>query len=108
MSMGDSASLSFLDFLRHTFHYYMGPSPFTDKQMAKAMLEAVIPLRVSDDILEGSPESQLNIEEKKDYVDRFFIAVRKAVFDSKNGHTDTSRRQQDSSTSTHLKSFSTS
>ena len=53
----------------------MGPSPFTDKQMAKAMLEAVFPLRVSDDIQEGSPESQLNVEEKKDYLDRFFIAV---------------------------------
>ena len=46
-------------------HYYMGPSPFTDKRLAKAMLEAVFPIRVSDDIQEGSPESQLNFEEKK-------------------------------------------
>lgn len=73
--MGDSASLSFLDFLRHTFLYYMGPSPFTDKERAKAMLESVFPLRTSDDIPEGSPESHLIVEEKRDYIERFFIAV---------------------------------
>jgi hypothetical protein len=105
--MGDSASLSFLDFLRHTFHYYMGPSPFTDKQMAKAMLEAVIPLRVSDDILEGSPESQLNIEEMKDYVDRFFIAVRNVPLTLSHYSTDRSYRQQDWSISTHHKNYLT-
>lgn len=73
--MGDSASLSFLHFLRRTLLHYMGPSPFTDTRRANVMLEAVIPLKTSNDVLEGSPESQLDVEEKREYLGRFFIAV---------------------------------
>jgi hypothetical protein len=72
--MGDSASLSFLDFLRHTFLCYMGPSPFTDKERAKAMLESSYP-QASHDIAENSPDSQLTLEEKRDYIQRFLVAV---------------------------------
>jgi hypothetical protein len=72
--MGDSASLSFLDFLRHTFLCYMGPSPFTDKDRAKAMLESAYP-QASHDITEDSPDSQLTLEEKRDYIQRFLVAV---------------------------------
>ncbi|KAF5980747.1 transcriptional regulatory [Fusarium coicis] len=73
LSMGDSASLSFLDFLRHTFLCYMGPSPFTDKERAKAMLESSYP-QASHDIAENSPDSQLTLEEKRDYIQRFLVA----------------------------------
>lgn len=73
--MGDSPSLSFLDFLRHTFQHYMGPSPFTDKEKAKAMLQSVYS-KPSDDM---SSESDLTLEEKRDYIQRFLIAVWKAL-----------------------------
>ncbi|RGP72188.1 transcriptional regulatory [Fusarium sporotrichioides] len=75
-SMGDSPSLSFLDFLRHTFHHYMGPSPFTDKERAKAMLESVYP-RPSNNV---SPDSQLSLEEKRDYIQRFLIATTGIIY----------------------------
>jgi hypothetical protein len=73
--MGDSASLSFLHFLRRTLLHYMGPSPFTDNRRANVMLEAVIPLKTSDSVPDGSPESQLDVEEKRQYLERFFTAV---------------------------------
>ncbi|GKU08520.1 transcription factor [Fusarium langsethiae] len=76
VSMGDSPSLSFLDFLRHTFHHYMGPSPFTDKERAKAMLESVYP-RPSNNV---SPDSQLSLEEKRDYIQRFLIATTGIIY----------------------------
>lgn len=75
VSMGDSPSLSFLDFLRHAFQHYMGPSPFTDKEKAKAMLQSVYS-KPSDDM---SSESDLTLEEKRDYIQRFLIAVWKAL-----------------------------
>ncbi|KAF5641408.1 transcriptional regulatory [Fusarium sp. NRRL 52700] len=79
LSMGDSASLSFLDFLRHTFLCYMGPSPFTDKERAKAMLESSYP-QASHDIAEDSAESQLTLEEKRDYIQRFLVATTGIVY----------------------------
>ncbi|KAF4334055.1 transcriptional regulatory [Fusarium beomiforme] len=77
--MGDSAALSFLDFLRHTFLYYMGPSPFTDKERARAMLESAYP-QSSADIPEGSPDSHLTLEEKRDYIHRFLIATTSIIY----------------------------
>ncbi|EWG55251.1 hypothetical protein FVEG_13282 [Fusarium verticillioides 7600] len=79
LSMGDSASLSFLDFLRHTFLCYMGPSPFTDKERAKAMLESSYP-QASHDIAEDSPDSQLTLEEKRDYIQRFLVATTGIIY----------------------------
>ncbi|KAF4416005.1 transcriptional regulatory [Fusarium acutatum] len=79
LSMGDSASLSFLDFLRHTFLCYMGPSPFTDKERAKAMLESLYP-PASHDVAEDSPDSQLTLEEKRDYIQRFLVATTGIVY----------------------------
>ncbi|KAF5695389.1 transcriptional regulatory [Fusarium denticulatum] len=79
LSMGDSASLSFLDFLRHTFLCYMGPSPFTDKERAKAMLESSYP-QASHDIAEDSPDSQLTLEEKRDYIHRFLVATTGIIY----------------------------
>ncbi|KAF4943564.1 hypothetical protein FGADI_13322 [Fusarium gaditjirri] len=79
LSMGDSASLSFLDFLRHTFLCYMGPSPFTDKERAKAMLESSYPQALND-ITEDSPDSQLTLEEKRDYIQRFLVATTGIVY----------------------------
>ncbi|KAF4447942.1 putative transcriptional regulatory protein C3C7.04 [Fusarium austroafricanum] len=79
VSMGDSASLSFLDFLRHTFLYYMGPSPFTDKEKAKAMLESVFP-QASDDIAEDCSDGHLSLEEKRDYIQRFLIATTGIIY----------------------------
>ncbi|PNP61389.1 hypothetical protein FNYG_13872 [Fusarium nygamai] len=79
LSMGDSASLSFLDFLRHTFLCYMGPSPFTDKERAKAMLESSYP-QASHDITEDSPDSQLTLEEKRDYIQRFLVATTGIIY----------------------------
>ncbi|KAK6706499.1 hypothetical protein SNK05_010377 [Fusarium graminearum] len=75
-SMGDSPSLSFLDFLRHTFQHYMGPSPFTDKEKAKAMLQSVYS-KPSDDM---SSESDLTLEEKRDYIQRFLIATTGIIY----------------------------
>ncbi|RBA17561.1 hypothetical protein FPRO05_11276 [Fusarium proliferatum] len=79
LSMGDSASLSFLDFLRHMFLCYMGPSPFTDKERAKAMLESSYP-QASYDVAEDSPDSQLTLEEKRDYIHRFLVATTGIVY----------------------------
>ncbi|KAF4435187.1 transcriptional regulatory [Fusarium acutatum] len=79
LSMGDSASLSFLDFLRHTFLCYMGPSPFTDKERAKAMLESSYP-QASHDITDDSPDSQLTLEEKRDYIQRFLVATTGIIY----------------------------
>ncbi|KAF5585052.1 transcriptional regulatory [Fusarium pseudoanthophilum] len=79
LSMGDSASLSFLDFLRHTFLRYMGPSPFTDKERAKAMLESSYP-QASHDIADDSPDSQLTLEEKRDYIQRFLVATTGIIY----------------------------
>ncbi|CAG1971591.1 unnamed protein product [Fusarium graminearum] len=75
-SMGDSPSLSFLDFLRHAFQHYMGPSPFTDKEKAKAMLQSVYS-KPSDDM---SSESDLTLEEKRDYIQRFLIATTGIIY----------------------------
>ncbi|KAF5580102.1 transcriptional regulatory [Fusarium pseudocircinatum] len=79
LSMGDSASLSFLDFLRHTFLCYMGPSPFTDKERAKAMLESSYP-QAAHDIAEDSPDSQLTLDEKRDYIQRFLVATTGIIY----------------------------
>ncbi|KAH7462781.1 hypothetical protein FOMA001_g18336 [Fusarium oxysporum f. sp. matthiolae] len=79
LSMGDSASLSFLDFLRHTFLCYMGPSPFTDKERAKAMLESSYP-QASHDMADDSPDSQLTLEEKRDYIQRFLVATTGIIY----------------------------
>ncbi|KAF5700782.1 transcriptional regulatory [Fusarium globosum] len=79
LSMGDSASLSFLDFLRHMFLCYMGPSPFTDKERAKAMLESSYP-QASYEVAEDSPDSQLTLEEKRDYIHRFLVATTGIVY----------------------------
>ncbi|KAF5530646.1 transcriptional regulatory [Fusarium mexicanum] len=79
LSLNDSASLSFLDFLRHTFLCYMGPSPFTDKERAKAMLESSYP-QASHDIAEDSPDSQLTLEEKRDYIQRFLVATTGIIY----------------------------
>ncbi|KAL3590751.1 hypothetical protein FPOAC2_12953 [Fusarium poae] len=76
VSMGDSPSLSFLDFLRHIFHHYMGPTPFTDKERAKAMLEPVYP-RSPDN---NDTASELTLEEKQDYVQRFLIATTGIIY----------------------------
>ncbi|KAH7169405.1 hypothetical protein DER46DRAFT_635317 [Fusarium sp. MPI-SDFR-AT-0072] len=107
LSMGDSASLSFLDFLRHTFLCYMGPSPFTDKERAKAMLESSYP-QASHDIAEGSPDSQLTLEEKRDYIQRFLVATTGIIYiyspkqllelleetEERRGHSGASRPSQ--------------
>ncbi|KAF5568938.1 transcriptional regulatory [Fusarium phyllophilum] len=79
LSMGDSASLSFLDFLRHTFLCYMGPSPFTDKERAKAMLESSYP-QAPHDIADDGPDSQLTLEEKRDYIQRFLVATTGIIY----------------------------
>ncbi|KAF5670733.1 transcriptional regulatory [Fusarium circinatum] len=79
LSLNDSASLSFLDFLRHTFLCYMGPSPFTDKERAKAMLESSYP-QASHDIAEDSPDSHLTLEEKRDYIQRFLVATTGIIY----------------------------
>ncbi|CEI41646.1 hypothetical protein FVEN_g3713 [Fusarium venenatum] len=76
VSMGDSPSLSFLDFLRHTFHHYMGPTPFTDKERAEAMLEPLHP-RPPGGI---TPNSELTLEEKQDYIQRFLIATTGIIY----------------------------
>ncbi|XEU94978.1 hypothetical protein FSHL1_000262 [Fusarium sambucinum] len=76
VSMGDSPSLSFLDFLRHTFHHYMGPTPFTDKERAEAMLEPSHP-QPRNDI---TPNSELTLEEKQDYIQRFLIATTGIIY----------------------------
>ncbi|KAG5803380.1 hypothetical protein H9Q74_011871 [Fusarium xylarioides] len=78
-SMGDSASLSFLDFLRHTFLCYMGPSPFTEKERAKAMLESSYP-QAPHDIADDGPDSQLTLEEKRDYIQRFLVATTGIIY----------------------------
>ncbi|KAH7367040.1 hypothetical protein B0T11DRAFT_49889 [Plectosphaerella cucumerina] len=80
VNMGDSPSLSFLHFLRRTLLHYMGPSPFTDNRRANVMLEAVIPLKTSDSVPDGSPESQLDVEEKRQYLERFFTATTGLVY----------------------------
>ncbi|POR38885.1 hypothetical protein TPAR_00891 [Tolypocladium paradoxum] len=98
VSMGDSASLSFLHFLRRTLLHYMGPSPFTDNKRANVMLEAVIPLKTSDDVPDGSPESRLDVEEKREYLERFFTALSDMLDGREKALSDTHSPHQRQST----------
>lgn len=68
--VGNTAAISFLQFLQKTLERHIGPSGFTDAQESQRLFEA-------DAIDSGSSHfyDRLCIEDKKAYIQNFFDAV---------------------------------
>jgi hypothetical protein len=68
--VGETASLSFLQFLRKTLRHHMGPSPFTESEFSNQMLEVEQDKRVASD----EPDDLENRDQKRALIQCFFEA----------------------------------
>lgn len=68
--MGNTAALSFLQFLRTILKQYMGPSGFTEEQQDNHMVEGEVPDTTSAVFMDDLSEADANI-----FVQNFLEAV---------------------------------
>lgn len=74
MFVGNTAAISFLQFLQRTLKRYVGPSGFTDAEDSRKLFEADAVDNGSSRFYDG-----LRLDDKKAYVQYFFDTVRHSV-----------------------------
>lgn len=73
--IGETASLSFLQFLRHTLRRYMGPSAFTDNGEVDRMLEVELGEQQQQEGGGEGGQGEENVEFRRELIGCYFGAV---------------------------------